>query len=128
MSEKTAAHQQAYLRERAPFPQWRMSLLHAWQLAVHVDLFVHCTQHVGEYVQVTHYKNRDVLSCLLQQLILPTSLLAYSISFYQLSSTMTNFRTPKMFILAMVAGLASSLPTALLAGRSDDFDGLFAMW
>jgi hypothetical protein len=41
---------------------------------------------------------------------------------------MTNRRAPKMLILAMVASLALSLPTAPLAARSDDYDGLFAMW
>jgi hypothetical protein len=33
-----------------------------------------------------------------------------------------------MLILAMAASLAASLPTAPLAARSDDYDGLFAMW
>lgn len=128
MVERTAAYQQAYFRERAPFPQWRILLLHAWQSAVHVDLFVHRTLHLGECAQVTYYKRRDLFSCPLQQLISPRSLLAYFISFHQSLSTMTIFRTPKILILAMVAGLASSLPAALLAGRSDEYDGLFAMW
>lgn len=41
---------------------------------------------------------------------------------------MSKFGAPKVLLLATLAGLASCLPTALLAGRSDDFDGLFAMW
>lgn len=41
---------------------------------------------------------------------------------------MTKFRGPKMLVLAIVASLAASLPIAPLAARSDDYDGLFAMW
>lgn len=41
---------------------------------------------------------------------------------------MMSFGTAKVLVLALVAGLASSLPTAPLAARSDESDGLFAIW
>lgn len=80
---------------------------------VHIDLYVHCGQLLGECVQIMYHKSRDVLSCVLQRLIPPTSLSAYSIFFNRLILKMSKSATSRTLILAMVAAWPQVFPLHL---------------
>ena len=100
------------------------SLIPVWQLTAYTALFARRRR-----MHPRHVPQKPWTCSANSYTLLSTARLSPHFTlFHQQISTMTKFTAPKILILVMVAGLASSLPTRPLAARSNDFDGLFAIW